>query len=196
MDSSTWTRKQYQLCVRQARHCQQPPTWPLRTPALGRGGGPSASTSLLTPAPLPLPLRWPSLLPTQRGYERPLGILQRAWCLEALPRGAGPAQAMEYPPLLSQAPGPPQQLSFLTHSCLKPPAPVPQRLTLLLTGEEPGFHCRVYHHPPHPPRGQSIPQCGCGWQQPGQPVVATGTRGLGLERPPCWAAGPERFTEK
>lgn len=62
---------------------------------------------------------------------------------------------MGYLPLLSQAPGPPQQLRFLTYSCLKPPAPFPQRLTLLLTGEEPGFHCRVYHHPPHPPRGQS-----------------------------------------
>lgn len=128
MDASTWAGKQHQLCLRPARHCQQPPTWPLRTPAPGRDAGLSAQPSLLTTCPAaahPALAQPPPPAPgtPQQGCDRPLGILHWAWCLGAPPRGAGLAQLVGCLPLLSQAPGPPRQLGFLTHSHPRPPAP-------------------------------------------------------------------------
>lgn len=76
-------------------------------PSPGPRWWPQCQTLPPDTCPTAAPLHWPGLLPTQRGYERPLGIPQWAWCLEALPRGAGPAHGMGYLPLLSQAPGPP-----------------------------------------------------------------------------------------
>lgn len=148
MDASTWAGKQHQLCLRPARHCQQPPTWPLRTPAPGRDAGLSARPSLLTTCPA---AAHPALAqPPPPPQEAPAGLCQAPGhpTLGLVPGGpakgcwAGPGGGVSSPPL----PGPwAPWTARLPHSL---PPQAPSSLP-----EEPGLHCRV-RHPSQPPRGQ------------------------------------------